>query len=498
MLLLSPVEQQVVNELKISNLKQWLHVWLDGLHKGTHPAWALSPINIPALGKIWNAFQKKEGEPDFGKYQRLAIKKIALSRHLKNDHSTPLPNLEASNEVWSDYFNNEILNINDVKQKMISWHKHAILSNTNLNIGVIRSNAQCLSSIMNLQGFSDRELFLRVNSGVIDLHNIQQKPIDKRFLDFMEYLLQPVVKTFTCWTPVLTNQPISRTTLNKLTKTKFTSPRDLKTNKASLVILGEDESKNNIYVISNHLSSHSSTAFIQHRRQSAHLLNNLSNKIRLPLALNDKTNVIDTVKDPNKPWIYDIESIMEWKRMKFTRESILIPSASKYYHDYPELVIKDFCDKIERSMGLDWINELTAIYVLNLRKQLTFNLRVYIRRARKTWKETDLGFPMWLKTISIDPKSKYKLYHLLQSCDDTQFKNDLFISRVYQVTKGWNQNIAEKTQEEFIKSILTICKGIRNIMTHDERLLDNDLNEVLWYFLNILIYVCNNDKKEIT
>lgn len=446
--------------------KYFVRVWQDGLYTGTHPEWTFCPFSIPTLAKVWRVFEAPSSGSDYAKRQRKAIVSIARRRISKLDTSVfgSTPNSNSENE-WRKYFSitesdtlryrNQLFSIlvdlHDRLTPIIAYEDYEDIE---------RFSAEYAVDSMRI-GYSPRELYVRAGSGIIDPAGLKAtQPYKDRIAGLLEHLKQQSCKDFIVVTELtIPGVPISEGLKRKVAPAELANTHDWQSGSGLVRI------NNRLMAITRCVSTHSITAFHQHRFECKRILRErLSVLRRANIRLSDSVTVF-LVDDPGgKGWKHThpkTHLVNHFRKLESSLDATAFVDAMESSEDEPQIAIRILCDALDRLAGKNWPEVCAAMYTKHLRRELRRRLVIGIRVAQDRPVEK-LSQPTWLQCVSDNEETIDFTRLATEIRKDKIHCDELFAKRIEAVA---DRNLSFSTQYD-IRDFLEIARGIRNSQIH--------------------------------
>jgi hypothetical protein len=220
--------------------RQWVKLWLDGAHAGTHLHWRLSPLSVIGLAKTWQYLSRLES----WRFQQEAIIRMADRRRKNGLYNGQMPNVDAERNEWNSFFSRQLQEWEQVTVNAVAWHRQRITESTLSRTSwyEIWAALNELWAVLVFQGYSPDDLFNRVKDGVIDAANLKRDTDADRLLGFLEYFSHAEPRTYVVWTKVWTDAVWSNAARRRFTTIRLQHPWDLIRDEPTRVfLLGDDD-----------------------------------------------------------------------------------------------------------------------------------------------------------------------------------------------------------------------------------------------------------------
>lgn len=436
--------------------------WLDGLSYSTHPAWSFSPFGLSALADLRTLFLRKPGEPDWGRYQRDAIDKLAL-RVIASAGDQIIKAKSVNEDFWS-----AIPLIRPTYREAAFTAIRSYLTDNKLDYDAIDNASEFVIAELMYDGVSDLEIFNRMGTGVIDSQNLRTGTTLERLTGLLGHLESGPVYEFIATTPLLKdNTNLSRALAQALSK------RRPGFDEVEIVSAGEATA-----IRTRGLWTHSKTAFVWHRIDVSRFLRVACAALRVNVTLVPTT----TVSGPNGDvWIEHTPVTSVWQKLPKPDPAIepaAYGRATSTAADDPEDAICALSDAFERRLGAAWVSLAATSYRRSIRAVLVRELAVAMKETENRWR-TSPDSPPWLElykrkggTISAEVAARLR--------EHGPHSDELLARRIDSLGSRFVPHAT------FVSQYLTIARGIRNASIHGGEVLGTT-RSTLTYLARVML-----------
>jgi hypothetical protein len=438
-------------------LRYWLRVWADGCFTASHPEWGFSPLTLTGLGRLWPYFVQKPGERDWGQWQRHAIRVLASRRSSFPDGSRFRCPTGQDEHQWNEYWAH-VLGATEAFRAGLFERLSALLTSTDApDYDSILKTTTVLGGNLLLEGYSNRELWLRAD-GVFDPKATKtMAPID-RALGLLDHLKRRPTTEYLVWTDIVRNrQPLSNKLSRRIAPLAVQSPEEWSEGEGFVRIDGST------IAISRIDSTHSITAFINHRASSWVRLREQCAKFGVPaLGLAEVSWARQLTLMSRPPWQYTFprKTFDYLPRPNPAVESTAFAAAIEATNDDPEETVRVLCDAFERQLGGRWPEPAGRAYIDCFQSGIRRLLRIAIRETQKRW-EGHSAAPKWFDELRTD--EPFDFAQISSSIRNSGPDADcLFAERLELAARNATQYVTPGC----VTGWLFLAKGIRNHETH--------------------------------
>lgn len=462
-------------------IRYWIRLWLDGLCEVTHPAWAFSPFCHSTLGGLWDLYLPSKGEEDRGRPQRRAIRDLArLHADIPDGALHPVPAGE-DDAAWTAYFQSVRSGREKSRAALFSWLLPRLENGfTSVCSPELKAYLSSLIALLMFEGRSDRELFVRLGTGVVDAKKLRPGSTRERAKGLVQHLERGDSSPFLIRTAVHhKGVPLSNTLARRLASEPLDGANPIL--EGSKLIRTAD----GVYAMTRCLASHSLTAFIQHRSEGWHLLRLAESRMALTgLSLHAKSEV--TLESSDKPasWTHQTDTVsftsyLPPRALDVEPEAFALSLAA--LKEDPEKSIALICDALNRRLGMRWELPAAERYNGSLRNALTRRVAIAVRETRDRW-EKEESRPSWLAAV---PEGLFDFVAVAAAIRSSGSDADELLAERLELVAAWP---VESLHVRSTLSMLTLAKGIRNREVH-EKAFPRELRPVMRYLARLMIHV---------
>lgn len=449
-------------DISSDGLRYWLRVWEDGCFSGTHPEWVFNPLTLSGLARLWPYFVKGPGERDWGKSQRHAIRVLASRRFSFPDGERFVCPKAQREQEWNDFWA-RVLGATEAFRAELFDRLTALLKSTDSpDYASISKTTAVLVGNLLLEGYSPRELWLRT-AGVFDTTARRRTmlPVD-RALGLLSHLKRRPTKEYLVWTEILQDRtPLSNTLSRRIAPLRLESPAEFKKAVGFASIGGSAN------VISRLNSTHSLTAFENHRTGAWACIRERSAKIGIPgLGLAEDSQVQQSDLSDRPPWRHAFPSRTAFANLPPPNPSIepeAFMAGIEAANDDPEETVCILCDAFERALGKDWPELAGIAYIKRLPASLRRQLLSAISEMLDRWEENPAARPKWLETFQ--PDKPFDFEQVSNSIRQSGSDADLLLAERLELAR--HENALYYLTPGWVTGWLHLAKGIRNYETHN-------------------------------
>lgn len=430
---------------------------------------------------MWQLFVRAPGQPDWGRSQRRAIRALASRRSGLPDGARFLPPPGEDDNAWGTYwtgvaaeavqFRGELFD--RVKALVCSAEPHPDYQEIDRSTGVLAAEVLGM-------GYSDFELFVRAGTGILDPKGQRAHPHVERIRGFLEYLGRSSQGEFLVFTEVVRGgEQLSRGMARRLAPLELNSLDDWRTGGGFARIEGKP------VAITRCLSSHSITAFLQHRFELSEVLRSKSVKLAIPgLRLAESSQIYQLPRSSRAPWRHSLPRTTAFHylpRPDPTIESVAFAGAIEAVEGDPEEAVRLLCDGFERQLGADWPVVVGQAYRRRLRGGLARRLLIALQETRER-RKADGSLSEWLETVSLDGPVDFA--SVAQAIRQSGTHADELLA---QRLEAVGRDDTKYDTPAWINAWLYIARGIRNREVHAGSW-PPELRRVAAFFARVLLY----------
>jgi len=437
-------------------VRDWVRRWQDGLHRGTHPEWAFSPISITCLARLWEVFSPSLSPR--ARSQRKAICVLA-TRRLGYLDAIRFRCPDGDDETrWEHYWNDVRAEGGEFRQSVFESIRSLLSApDCEHSLGELPMTMDVLAAELMQWGYTDFELFVRAG-GVLDpKQNHPQLPM-VRLLGLLDHLERRPVYDFLVWTDIASSEgSISKTTARRLASRELGAVEEW-TGSTGFVRLA-----NGLSIVTRCESTHSLTAFLNHRLDAAQRLRARCGQLALTgLRLAESSSVIRPSSRERKVWVHSPPriSVPEVDQPDPGVEPYAFRQAVSLVEDEPQEAIRLLGDAFERALGTEWPKVAGRCYRLRLRGALSRQLAAAVRETQ-TRERNGLYDQTWWTDVTPVGRLDFGAISK-QIMGSVPHSDRLLASRLAAVVDESTRYSTPGT----VNGWLYLAKGIRNRVVH--------------------------------
>lgn len=482
MLVLESAYYEAWSQIVDPVVRYWVRLWQDGVHSGTHPEWAFSPLSIPCLGELWHLFVRVPGEPDWGRSQRRAIRTLA-SRRPQFPDGVRFPTPSADDDAtWELYWSGVAGAAPQFRGELFERVKALVCSGSpSSDYQDIDDSTATLAAEALGMGYSDLELFVRAGTGILDPRGQRTHPHVERVRGFLDYLSRGSRAEFLIVTEVLRSaEPLSRGMARRVAPRELSSLEDWEAGSGFVRFEGKT------IAISRSSASHSITGFLQHRFETSEVLRSRSVQLGIAgLRLAESTQVYQLPRSPRPPWQHSLPRTTAFQylpRPNPATEPAAFAGAIEAVQEDPEETIRLLCDAFERQLGADWPLSAGRAYRQRVRGGLARRLLIALQETRDR-RNAGGPSPQWLEAVPFSGPVDFA--EVAQAIRQSGLADDELLARRLDAV---SRDDTTYRTPAWINAWLYLAKGVRNREVHAGTW-PADFRRVAVFLARILLYV---------
>ena len=456
-----------------------IRLWLDSLYPTTHPYWSVWPLSLSWLAQYWKLFQRPASEPDWTRPQRLALRVLVRERSPYLDGMRFRPPTGDLDNEWSRYFQGIGLDRAHLKQDLFSTLISALEATHTEESGNLASTLLTLLSELLVEGRSDRELFVRLGTGVLDPKGGREDTHRDRLLGLLEHLKGTTRQSFVVYTKVLQNHRApSRTIARRAFELEAIS--DLKP--GTWLAQMNDA----VFVATRLESTHSLTAFAKHRMTAHAIIQEFMAKLATTGLHLEKESIVHMLpEERGLEWIHSLDVPDVQQHLESVDPAIeptALSDALEAFVESPQTSIMVLCDAFDRQLGKEWVDPVATAYTRGLRRVLGRRLSNVLVETINRWRNVrSAGAPSWLSAVTLTP---IDLSSAAAAIENAGRDTDQLLAERMRRVQRWPRN---SSHERNIGPCLVIARGFRNYGVH-EGALPTEYGFALGYFAKLLLH----------